>query len=69
MAGGWAGWPLPRTGSAANIPAKLAPNTGDLAPEDLIFIDEADSPTGKPLLVVTADMSGTTTVFEISKVK
>lgn len=53
------------TPSAANIPPKPEPNTGDLAPEALIFINAERSPTGKPLLVVTSDVSGTTTVFEV----
>jgi 2',3'-cyclic-nucleotide 2'-phosphodiesterase/3'-nucleotidase/5'-nucleotidase len=55
------------TPNAANIPPKPAPNTGDLAPEALIFINAERSPTGKPLLVVTSDVSGTTTVFEVTK--
>jgi 2',3'-cyclic-nucleotide 2'-phosphodiesterase/3'-nucleotidase/5'-nucleotidase len=57
------------TPNATSIPPAPAPNAGDLAPEDLIFIDEDDSPNGRPLLVVTHDVSGTTTVFEIQKVK
>lgn len=55
------------TPSAANIPPKPATNTGDLSPEALVFIKEKDSPNGKPLLVVTHELSGTTTVFEVTK--
>jgi 2',3'-cyclic-nucleotide 2'-phosphodiesterase/3'-nucleotidase/5'-nucleotidase len=55
------------TPSAANIPPRLAPNTGDLCPEAILFIKEENSPNGKPLLVVTHEVSGTTTVFEITK--
>lgn len=41
-------------------------NAGDLGPEGLIFIPAAQSPNGKNLLVVANEVSGTTTVFEVS---
>lgn len=45
--------------------ATNTPEAGDLGPEGMIFIREQDSPTGKPLLAVANEISGTTTVWQI----
>ena len=38
---------------------------GDLGPEGLTFVDAKDSPTGKPLLLVGFEVSGSSKVFEL----
>jgi hypothetical protein len=40
-------------------------DAGDLAPESLVFVSAADSPTGAPLLIAGYEMSGTITVHQI----
>ncbi len=39
---------------------------GDLGPEGLEFVPEAESPTGTPLLLVGNEVSGTTSVFQVN---
>jgi 2',3'-cyclic-nucleotide 2'-phosphodiesterase / 3'-nucleotidase / 5'-nucleotidase len=39
----------------------------DRSPEGILFIKEEDSPNGKPLLVVSHEISNTTTIFAIDK--
>jgi hypothetical protein len=46
--------------------AGLLAKDGDVSPEGLKFVPAAESPTGKPLLVVTNEVSRTTTAFELA---
>lgn len=41
---------------------------GDLGPEGLEFVPAAASPTGRPLLIVGNEISGTTTVYDVAVV-
>ena len=44
---------------------ELLAKAGDLGPEGVEFISAADSPTGRPLVAVGNEVSGTTTVFAV----
>lgn len=39
---------------------------GDLGPEGIVFVPAEDSPTGSPVVITGNEVSGTTTVFEIT---
>jgi 2',3'-cyclic-nucleotide 2'-phosphodiesterase (5'-nucleotidase family) len=41
--------------------------TGDFNPEGMVVVEAADSPTGKPLLIVASESSNTLTTFEIGQ--
>ncbi len=41
-------------------------NSGDLGPEGLSFIPATESPTGTPLVAVANEVSGSTTLFEVT---
>jgi DNA-binding beta-propeller fold protein YncE len=45
------------------------PSAGDIGPEGLAFIPAATSPSGKPLLAVGNEVSGTTAIFQIDVVE
>jgi hypothetical protein len=40
---------------------------GDISPEAAVFINEEESPNGKPLLIVPHEVSGNVVIFEISR--
>jgi len=43
-----------------------ADTAGDLGPEGLIFIPGSESPISRPLLVVANEVSGSTTIYEVT---
>lgn len=42
-----------------------SPDAGDLGPEGLVFVPAEDSPTGEALLIVSSEVSGTTSMFAV----
>lgn len=55
------------TDPAAPRIATFLANSGDVAPEQGIFISAADSATGKPLFLVSNEGSNTLTVYQLSE--
>lgn len=45
-----------------------AGTAGDLGPEGVLFVAASKSPTRRPLVIVTNEISGTTTIFELKRV-
>lgn len=45
--------------------AVASPDAGDLGPEGMHFVDAAQSPNGKPMLLVGNEISGTTAIYSI----
>ncbi len=41
------------------------PGSYDVAPEGMVFVPAAQSPNGKPMLIVASELSGTTTMYEV----
>lgn len=54
------------TNPAAPIYKQYVDNAADLGVEGLLFLDAATSPTGKPLLIASAEVSKTVTVYEFT---
>jgi len=56
---------LPRDAAGALLPCNEVNNCGDLGPEGLTFVPARQSPTGKALLIVSNEVSSTTTLWQI----
>lgn len=41
-------------------------NAGDVSPEGILFVSASDSPTGKPALMVSYELSGTTAIYNLN---
>lgn len=60
--------PNPNLAEALESGELAAGAAGDLAPEGLTFVPAEDSPTDNSLLIVANELSGTTTIYEATKI-
>lgn len=56
----------PRQDWTTADPSTVLDTVGDLGPEGLAFVSAAQSPNGKPLLIVGNEVSGTTAVLQLN---
>ncbi len=59
---------LPSFASYANT-RTLSALGGDLGPEGVTFVSDADSPNGKPLVLVGNEVSRTVAIFQVDKTR
>jgi DNA-binding beta-propeller fold protein YncE len=57
-----------QTFTAGTITPAILEAVGDLGPEGLLYIPPADSPTGFGLFVTANEISGTTTIFQVTPI-
>lgn len=46
---------------------QYARSNADIAPEGLLFVTAEESPSGKPLMIVSNEVSATVTIYEIQE--
>ena len=56
---------LPRDPAGAFLPCNATNDCGDLGPEGLTFVPAKDSPTKRALLIVSNEVSSTTTIWQV----
>ena len=54
--------------TSADLEADLTVTPSDLGPESIKFVSASDSPTGKAMIIVGNEVSGTTAFFDIEVV-
>lgn len=52
--------------SRGTVPGE--PETGDLGPEGVVFVEAADSPTGKALVILSNEVSATLSIFSLDNI-
>ena len=52
-------------GLALSPANNTTPGSYDVSPEGMVFVPAAQSPNGKPMLIVANELSGTTTMYEV----